>query len=385
MKSLTRIVFGLVLPLQVCAEGALKNAEIWPDDRGVHVNAHGGCVLAHEGRYWLYGEHKIAGKAGNRAHGTAVHAYSSDDLVRWKDEGAALVCSRDPNSDIRDNAVIERPKVLFCAKTGKFVMRFHLERGDAGYFSACTGVAVSDVPQGPFRYLHGSRANAGCWPQNGDPAKCNRAYFESCMRPEILKYNLSGGPNELSRERDLYVRDYDGGQMTRDMTLFVDDDGVAYQISASEENSTLQIAELTDDYLNFTGRFWRMAEKEWTEAPAVCKRGGWYYLIGSGCTGWAPNTARLYRSKRLTGPWEKLGNPCRGSNSVTGIGADLTWGGQSNFILKVPGRDLYVAMFDIWRPENAIDGRYVWLPIDFGGETPVIRWRDVAPDAMARP
>ena len=96
------------------------------------------------------------------------------------------------------------------------------------------------------------------------------------MRPEVLRYNLSGAPNELSRERDLYIRDYDGGQMTRDLTLFVDDDGTAYQFSASEENSTLQIAELTDDYLNFSGRFWRIAEKEWTEAPAVCKRGNTY-------------------------------------------------------------------------------------------------------------
>ena len=29
------------------------------------------------------------------------------------------------------------------------------------------------------------------------------------------------------------------------------------------------------------------------EAPAVFKHAGKYYLITSGCTGWAPNTARL--------------------------------------------------------------------------------------------
>ena len=31
-------------------------------------------------------------------------------------------------------------------------------------------------------------------------------------------------------------------------------------------------------------------------------------------------------------------------------------------------------MFDIWRPENAIDGRYVWRDVDFVDDKPVIRW-----------
>ena len=42
----------------------------------------------------------------------------------------------------------------------------------------------------------------------------------------------------------IFRRDYVGGQMARDMTLFVDDDGKAYHIYASEENSTLQISQL---------------------------------------------------------------------------------------------------------------------------------------------
>ena len=41
--------------------------------------------------------------------------------------------------------------------------------------------------------------------------------------------------------------------MSRDMTLFVDDDGKAYHIYSSEDNLTLQIAELSDDYLSHTG------------------------------------------------------------------------------------------------------------------------------------
>lgn len=45
--------------------------------------------------------------------------------------------------------------------------------------------------------------------------------------------------------------------MARDMNLFVDDDGTAYHIYASEENSTLQIARLNSDYTDHDGTYIR--------------------------------------------------------------------------------------------------------------------------------
>ncbi len=42
--------------------------------------------------------------------------------------------------------------------------------------------------------------------------------------------------------------------MARDMNLFVDDDGIAYHIYSSEENSTLHISQLTDDYTSYSGK-----------------------------------------------------------------------------------------------------------------------------------
>ena len=33
-------------------------------------------------------------------------------------------------------------------------------------------------------------------------------------------------------------------------------------------------------------------------------------------------------------------------------------------------------MFDVWRPENSIDGRYVWLPIQFNEKGFKIKWMD---------
>ena len=39
--------------------------------------------------YYWFGEHKIEGEAGNRAH-VGVHVYSSEDLYNWQDRGIAL-------------------------------------------------------------------------------------------------------------------------------------------------------------------------------------------------------------------------------------------------------------------------------------------------------
>ena len=71
------------------------------------------------------------------------------------------------------------------------------------------------------------------------------------------------------------------------MNLFVDDDGKAYHIYASEDNSTLHISELTDDYTACSGNYARFFVGRFMEAPAMFKKDGKYYLIMSGCTGWA--------------------------------------------------------------------------------------------------
>ena len=158
--------------------------------------------------------------------------------------------------------------------------------------------------------------------------------------------------------------------MARDMTLFVDDDGTAWHIYSSEENSTLHISELSDDYLSHTGRYVRLFPGRFMEAPAMFKRDGKYYLMMSGCTGWAPNAARSAVAESILGPWQELGNPCVGADSNT------TFRSQSTYILKLPGKDRYVYMGDRWNPENPVDGRYIWLPVEFEDGVFRIRWQD---------
>lgn len=155
------------------------------------------------------------------------------------------------------------------------------------------------------------------------------------------------------------------------MTVFVDDDGKAYLFHASEDNRTMHISLLTDDYVKPAGKYKRIFEGRCMEAPAVFKFEGKYYLVGSDCTGWKPNPQRSAVAESIWGPWKELGNPCIGPN------ANLTFLAQSNYVLPVAGKKgAFIWMGDRWHPENQIDSRYVWLPIRFAKERFVISWMD---------
>lgn len=340
-----------------------KPGEVWPDEQEKHINAHGGGILYYEGKYYWFGEHKTQGRGGNTAM-VGVGCYSSENLYDWKNEGIALAVSDDPTSDIVKGCVIERPKVIYNTTTRKFVMWFHLELKGQGYKAARTGVAVADKVAGPYQFIRSSRVNAGQWPVE----------FSSEMKSDYRESIHEWWTPEWRKEVDngLFVRrDFEQGQMARDMTLFVDDDGTAYHIHSSEENLTLHLAELSPDYLSFTGKWTRIFPGGHNEAPAIFKHEKKYYMITSGCTGWDPNAARSAVAPSIWGPWKELGNPCQGE------GAELTFGSQSTFVLPVSGlNEAYIFMADRWRPGNPIDGRYVWLPISFEENRPVIQWKD---------
>lgn len=331
---------------------AIRSGELWYDTDGRHINAHGGGILKYNDTYYWFGEHKDERTSDAMV---GVMCYASKDLVNWRNCGVALSVTEPApgqsgqrmrrgattGSDIERGCILERPKVIYNPVTKKFCMWFHLELKGQGYNAARYGVAVADRPEGPYKFLYSSRANAGTWPIEGSPMNFD----------EYLK------------------RDYGTGQMARDMTLYVDDDGKAYHIFSSEENFTLHIAELTGDYLHHNGRYTRMAPGGQNEAPAIFKHDGTYWMITSGCTGWAPNEARMFSAPTIMGPWTQHPNPCRGPL------AEKTFNGQSTYVLTLDdGRHIFMA--DIWRPNHPIDARYIWLPIEFEDGKPVVRWRD---------
>ena len=372
MKNLKRLLvccFTLWIGMTVLSAQSLESIEPgkkWLDTKGEHINAHGGGVLFYEGKYYWYGENRpergFTTKVG-------VEVYSSTDLMNWTDEGVALAVSEENGHDIERGCIMERPKVVYNDKTKKFVMLFHLELKGKGYAAARVGFAVSDTPTGPFRFIRSLRPNAGQWPKDFSEKdikkakKLNPSDYKEWWTPQWRKAVNTGL---------LLARDVPGGQMSRDMTVYVDDDGKAYHIYSEEENLTLNIAELTDDYLDYTGDFIRIAPGGHNEAPTIFKRNGMYWMITSGCTGWDPNEARMFTSSSIWGPWEQLPSPFVGEHS------EKTFYSQGTYILKVHGtEDTFIFMADRWYPRSLKNSRYVWLPISFKEDgTPEIRWHD---------
>ena len=73
----------------------MKNGHIWQDVDGNDIQAHGGCIINHEGVYYWYGENKgadnkiatfVSGQTVSRVDVIGISCYSSTDLVNWKYE-----------------------------------------------------------------------------------------------------------------------------------------------------------------------------------------------------------------------------------------------------------------------------------------------------------
>ncbi len=368
MRTMMAVVMMLWLGINaVCAQAltAITPGEVWPDDKGEHINAHGGGVIYHEGTYYWYGENRPARGFTTEV---GVGVYSSKDLMNWKNEGVALAVSETKGDVIERGCIMERPKVVYNPTTGKFVMLFHLELKGRGYEAARVGFAVSDTPTGPFKFIRSLRPNAGKWPMDFTKRDIKRA-----MALDEAKYKEWWTP-EWRRAVDeglLLKRDLPGGQMSRDMTVFVDDDGTAYHIHSAEENLTLNIAELTPDYLDYTGRYIRLAPGGHNEAPTIFKCDGVYWMITSGCTGWDPNEARMFRAESMWGPWEQLPSPFRGED------ANKSFHTQGTYIFRVEGTDQYIFMADRWIPRSLKNSRHIWLPIEYDTDgTPLLYWKD---------
>lgn len=322
---------GLLLPLPgwSAPPAALRPGQIWRDTAGSPINAHGGCVLFHQGLYYWYGTHKIEGLSEKTHADGGVHAYASSDLLSWHDQGLVLRLDGDENQDLTPGCNFDRPKVVWHEASRQFVLFFKLYLRGQGTRVGFVGVATSGSPSGPFTYRH-----------------------------KFLGGNSPEG--------------------TGDFALFKDDNGELFHLTVRKPDKAFVVGKMRDDYLLPADRYVVCAGvTAKTEAPAVIKRQGRYWMLASGSTGWAPNAARSFSATALAGPWTDHGNPCVGVNPHNGLGPELTFGGQSNFMLKVEGADdAWIACFDIYQPDHPYDSLHVWLPVSFDRGRMVIPWRD---------
>ncbi len=349
---------------------SFRPGELWLDTAGNPIQAHGGSLIAVGDTYYWYGENKefTDGKSGIDSWG--IRFYRSRDLYNWEDLGALIPPDEDDStSPLSPKVNPERPHILFNQRTGKFVCWIKIRGVTTKQFRT---VLEADAITGPWRMVHRELRPAG----------------------------LAAGDFDL-------VQDPDTGK------------AVMY---FENEHRRIVCIDLTDDYLNVTG--------DWTEhlpgkppysreAPAAFRRNGKLYMTTSGLSGYFPNPSRVAVADDVHRPFTDLGLLHAEDTTETSFGS------QISDVFKVPGkRDLYIAMADRWLPEfwgdpqfqsgemsrlvssgidkatstppqsmtteeqialgkafalnnvNTSISRYVWLPITFDGDRPVIRWRD---------
>jgi hypothetical protein len=284
----------------------IRPGEIWPDDNGNHIQAHGGGIIKRGKTYFWYGEQRAKGLDTNLRY---VSCYSSKDLVNWKFRGN-VVQMADPEN-LGRRWVLERPKVYYNQKTKKYVMYFHLD--NSTYRVAKVGVAVSDKPDGKFTFV-------------------------KSFRPL--------------------------GHESRDIGQFIDDDGTAYLVF-EDRPFGFRIARLSEDYMDVEKEM--SLVKEHMEGGAIVHYKGLYYSIGSALTGWRANPNKYSTAPTLEGPWTEFKDIAPPKTNTYGSQSTMlikVVGKKSTTIIFMADQWKPSTQWDsryIWMPLEIGDGK-LWVP-----------------------
>lgn len=290
------------------------------DAAGDAVDAHDGEIAYFQGTYYLYGTSYDCGFAwqNKKAPFCGFKVYSSPDLVTWTDKGY-LFDAQTPVWQTRCNGNTYgcfRPHVVFNQKTSQYVLWINVYDNKVGF-----RVFTSPSPMGPFK--------------------------------EVAEPTLAMDSNAPV-----------AGLNNGDHDTFVDDDGTAYLAYTDwRAKGSVVIEQLTPDYLSGTNRFVRGVTGARTEAPALFKRRGIYYVTYSdpNC-GYCSGTGTSYRTASSPlGPWS--GGIKISQNSC---------GGQPSFVstVKLGADSLFLYGSDLWNngARNEALANYYWAPLAFNDD-----------------
>lgn len=314
----TLIFIGVLFLLQSASLAQAKKPSRF-DNLGNAIDAHDGEIVLFDGTYYLYGTSYGCGfEWGNKgAPFCGFKVYSSKDLQVWREEGNLFDASTSIWQTRCNGATYGcfRPHVVYNQKTKLYVLWINVYDNVVGY-----RVFTATTPVGPFS-----------------------------EQPEP----------KLAVNSNMPVAGLNNG----DHDTFVDDDGTGYLAYTDwRKGGAIVIEKLRDDYLSGSGQYVSAVTNGNTEAPALFKRKGKYYLLYSdpNC-GYCAGTGTAYKTAdHPLGPW--IGGTRISENSC---------GGQPSFVsvLKL-GRDtLFLYGSDLWNngAKNEALANYYWTGLTFDG------------------
>jgi hypothetical protein len=292
----------------------ITNGIHWYDTDGKRIDAHSGGMIKVGDTFYWFGEAYGNAKSHKTHDFKAIKCYSSKNLKDWKFENDVITKN---TAGFEDCGHLERPKVIYNEKTSQFVLWAHWEVmvwGDIEH----AAVAYCDKVNGDYKFIN---------------------HF------------------------------LPAGQLSKDCTLYKDDDGSAYFVFDIGSHANIKMAKLTDDYLAIDKVVnENMFNETHREAPAIFKRNGIYYCFTSGTTGSDTNPQRYSTANSIVGPWSDL----------QGIGNGDGFNTQTTFVLPVQGtkETTYIYMGDRWNDPGFADAKNIWLPVLWDGDVPSLEYYD---------
>ncbi len=281
-----------------CQSGwvTIQNGRVWTDDQGRTVQAHAPGFVKVRDRWYMCGEDR------SNSWNPDVNLYSSADLVHWKFE-RKIIQNGVTVEELGRTRMIERPKLLYNERTGKYVVWCHYESGNYG------------------------ASEAAC--------------FECDSVNGSYEYVWSGRPL---------------GVKSRDCNVFQDTDGTAYFISTTEENHHLGLFRLDAEYHNAVNHV-RLFPDQRREAPAIVKVGKRYFMFNSACSGWDPNQCKMSYTDNLKSGWTPLAN----------VGNSIAYDTQAAAIIEIKGtkQTTYLYVGDRWQDPQLPESKIIIFPISF--------------------
>lgn len=275
---------------------SIKPGQVWLDTNGKPIQAHGFQVMEDNGTYYWYGENKELTTLGSPVWTYGIRCYRSTDFYNWEDCGLIIPPDTiNKLSPLHYSQTLDRPHIVRSPKTGKYV----------------------------------------CWIKSMD----EDGYFVILQADNIL------GPYEYVRS--LKPEGYGVG----DFDMYIDEQTGKGYVWFERPHWELICAELTDDCLDVTptysNHFVGRRPPFTREAPTHFVHNGKHYLFTSGTTGYYPNLSMVASFSDYHGKYKELGNPHPTDKYNHSFCSQIT------DVVKIPGKNLYVAVADRWMPQLA--------------------------------
>ena len=296
----TRIILSAIVMLMVFAAGAeaqrynsIRPGQRWLDTNGKPIHAHGFQIFEKDGTYYWYGENKEHTKLDSNVWTWGIRAYRSKDFYNWEDLGLIIPPDTvNATSPLHFSQTLDRPHILYNKKTGKWVCWIKSMDTD-GFFV----ILQADKFEGPYTLV-------------------------KSLKPE--------------------------GFGVGDFDMYCDPQTGKGYVWFERPHWEMICAELTDDFLGTNGKFSEhfvgIRPPFTREAPSHFVWRGRHYMFTSGTTGYVPNPSKVAVFDDYHGEYTDLGDPCINDKFEDSFGSQIT------SVIKIPGKNLYVALADRWLP-----------------------------------